>query len=124
MTTADRIAAKFASARPKFADAFHADHYEIQRMTLVPDGYGGYVEEMAVVESGRCALDAVQGGTVAIAGTVMTASGRYVAEMPIETSLVANDVVFINGRKFAVMEDPKRGGEMGLFTQVALEARS
>lgn len=123
MTTADRIAQKFHDVRPTFADAFHADQYSIVRMVKTPDGYGGYTEVPETVESGRCSLDEVQGGTVEIAGTVMTASGVYTVELPIDTDLAADDTLTVNGREFTVMEDPKRGGEWALFTHVTVEER-
>lgn len=124
MTTADRIAAKFQASRPKFAGAFHADHYDIERVVRVPDGSGGWTNEPGIAESGRCSLDVTQGrGSEAVAGSgVVTSIATYTAELPYESTLAASDALIINGRPFHVI-DVKRDGEMGLFTIATLEDR-
>ncbi len=49
MTLADELTLVWDEARPVFADAFHADTYEVLRgVTLVSDGSGGNTAEPTV----------------------------------------------------------------------------
>jgi len=124
VTTADDLTPVWQEARGIFADAFHADTYEIVRTVETPDDSGGATVTDAVVETGRCVL-AVSGvgGGEALAGGVVTAISRYTAELPYESDVTEADTLRINGRRFEVL-DAKRGGEHDLFTVVELEERT
>ena len=121
---ADIIAGKFHDARPKFAEAFHADAYEVERTTRVPDGSGGYTEAPVVVESGYCALDSSNvTRQERLVGGVMTSIAAYTVEMADGTDLRASDALLVNGRRFSVI-DVKRAGEISLFPTATVEEAS
>jgi hypothetical protein len=124
VSRADEITQRWAEARPKFADAFHPDSYEITRMVSMPDGSGGSTTELVVVESGRCSLDvAGRLGVEDVRGSVVTATSAYTAELPYESTVTEADTLTINGRPFSIV-DVKRAGESGMFTTCELEERA
>jgi hypothetical protein len=122
---ADAIAARFRTAAPTFAAAFHADAYEIVRTERVPDGSGGWTVTERAVETGWCSLDVARfrGSERPAGGDVVTSIAAYTVELPIDSTLTAADTLVINGRPFNVL-DVKRGGEMALFTEATVEERS
>lgn len=103
-TTADRIAAKFASVRPKFAGAFHADAYDLVRPTEVSDGRGGSTVTQAVVETGRCALMPSQAqGREGLSGDQVESTYRQAVELPATTVATAEDAITINGIAYRII---------------------
>ena len=129
-TTADDIAAIFAEARPVMEDTFFPDTYELLGDVETDDAYGGRTVVEAVVEAGRCALDIAntQGGEGA-PRDVTTATGPYVADLPLGTIATAEHRIRITAggtgetRVFAITEPPKRGGGFEVFTRLMLELR-
>lgn len=129
-TTADAIAAIFAEARPVFEDSFLPDGYELLGDIVTEDAYGGRTSEEGVVESGRCLLDvsATQGREGA-PRDIVTATGPYIADLPIDTIATAQHRIRITAagtgetREFAITEPPKRGGGFEVFTRLMLELR-
>jgi len=127
VTRADDIAATFATRlAPKIAENFHADTYEVLRGTnRVADGYGGHTETPNVVSTGRCRLvPADRLGREGVRGDRVEAVSPYVAQLPKDADVLATDTLRINGRTFQIVDEPKRGGGFGLFTEVSLEERS
>lgn len=130
MTVADDIAQAFADVRPVFESSFLADSYELLGDVVTEDAYGGRTVEEGVVESGRCLLDVANtlGGEGA-ARDVATATGPYVADLPIDTIATAQHRIRITAagtgetREFAITEPPKRGGGFEVFTRLMLEVR-
>ncbi len=76
--------------------------------------------ELAQIESGDCVLrvDTNRSGQRVSSDLVVTTTA-YVAELPIASMLMTTDTLKVNGRTFDV-QDVKRGGEWGLFTQVQM----
>lgn len=127
MTLADDIAAVLGTdVAPVIAEAFFPDTYEVLRGTnRVADGYGGYTETPNVASSGRCRLEpANRLGREGVRGDRVEAVSPYVAQLPKDADVRATDTLRINGREFAIVDEPKVGGGFGLFTEVSLEARS
>ena len=140
-TTADTIAAAFAAARHVFEDAFLPDTYELLDDVETDDDFGGRTVQEQVVESvtvgevdfphrGRCLLDVA--GTQGREGApwdIVTATGPYIADLPIRTIAAAHHRIRITAagtgetREFAITEPPKRGGGFEVFTRLVLEVR-
>lgn len=118
---ADKIAQKFQEAAPKFADAFHADSYELYTVTTVRNEYGESVASEVLVESGYCALVTVNriSGRRVESGIVFTETAYQVEILP-PTAITTNHRIHINDRAFEV-SDVQRGGEMDMFVIAALE---
>ncbi len=119
---ADRIMAKLAAARSKFAGAFHPDAYSLIRRVETQDAEGGTTVVDSTVESGRCRLTVSQqmGGERTSGGIAVMSESRLTAELPIESLVTESDTLQINGRTFSI-SDVNRGGGFGLFTVVDLE---
>ena len=120
---ADEIATVFREeAAPIFAAHFHADTYEIKSLEWVSDGSGGRVETEVVKESGRCELRAVsaRSGGEGVAGPYPTSEARLEAELPLDTILNTDHLLYVNGRKFGV-SNVVRGGKAEMFTVAALD---
>ena len=126
MTLADEIAATLATeAAPAIIEAFFADTYQIVRDASVPDGSGGETVTPVVVATGRCRLvPADRLGREGVRGDRIEAASPYVAQLPKNAPVFASDTLRINGRDFAIVDAPKRGGGFGLFTEVSLEERT
>ncbi|HEU0163628.1 MAG TPA: hypothetical protein VFQ54_01215 [Thermomicrobiales bacterium] len=120
MSTANDLDPVWADARAILADAFHTDTYEIWRPTDASNGRGGNAKTLAQIESGDCVLrvDTNRSGQRVSSDLVVTTTA-YVAELPIASMLMTTDTLKVNGRTFDV-QDVKRGGEWGLFTQVQM----
>lgn len=121
MPVYDDITAAWNEARPILADAFHPDDYEIERMVRVPDGYGGHTNQPQTVESGKCSLTAAtRVGAEGAQGSVTVSVSNYTVELPIESTLVASDTLYVNGRKFNVI-DVLQGGDHEIFVTANVE---
>ena len=120
---ADELAAIFREeVGPVLAETFHADTYEIKSLEWVSDGSGGHVETEVVKESGRCELRAVsaRSGGEGVTGPYPTSEARLEAELPLETILNTDHLLYVNGRKFGV-SNVVRGGKAEMFTVAALD---
>ena len=124
MPVHEDITQAWNEARPILADAFHPDTYLIVRMTRVPDGYGGHTDVEAVVESGKCSLDASgRVGAEGASGPLTLSITSYTVELPIETTLEASDTLYVNSRKFHVTSVLK-GGDHEVFVTANVEEAS
>lgn len=124
MTLADEVTQSLSAIREELADAFHGDAYEVVRAERREGGDGGWVERPeTVVESGRCALLTGGGfGGTQVDEQVIEGLSPHVAELPIDTGVVAGDTIRINGRAYLI-EDVKRGGNHRLFVGASLRER-
>lgn len=88
------------------------DTYQIERTVSVSDGYGGTTEQDSIVESDDCRLKpTARLGSEGVSGNTIESSSAYVLFLPRTTTLTAADTVIINGdRRFAVVSEPRRGG--------------
>lgn len=126
MTLADEIAVIWDEARPEFAEAFHADVYEIRQKPT--DGNAGWdgSQTWPVIESGRCALlDSSALGREQLGQHVMVSLAPYTVELRKDTVLTKDDRIWINGREFLVEGDPKRPGrwDPGFVTAGLMERK-
>lgn len=124
-TLGREVGQAWAEARLVFADAFHADTYEVLRgVTLVSDGSGGNTAEPIAIESGRCSLTVANRlGGERVSGNTVIAVSIYVAKLPIDADVIETDTLRINGNREFAITDVKKGGIRGLFTEVTLEER-
>lgn len=121
-TTADEIAAVWDEVRPEFAGAFHADTYDLLRVTRVSDGRGGWTTTETTVETGRCQILVSQAqGREGLSGDVVQSTIRQSAELPLTTIAKPDDVLSVNGRRYQIIAIAYPG-EHGLFPVADLEA--
>lgn len=126
MTLADELTLVWDEVRPVFADAFHADTYEVLRgVTLVSDGSGGNTAEPIVVDGPKRCDFTLENRFVGerVSGNTVIAVSIYVAELPINANVTETDTLRINGNRDFEITDVKKGGLHGLFTEVTLEER-
>lgn len=126
---ADEIAEAFQEAAPEFAGNFHPDTFQVERVPVgpdglpgIPDGSGGRIVDPVIVASGRCRLDVTTRGAERASGALIVAVTSYEVELPLDVDLKATDTLYVNGRKFAVI-DIRRGGEFEMFTVAGVEER-
>ena len=120
---ADEIAAVFREeAAPILAAHFHADTYQVYELEWVSDGAGGRTQAEVLVESGRCELRtfSANSGGEGVTGPYPTAEARFEIDLPLDTVLNTDHVVYVNGRKFGV-SNVVRGGKAEMFTVAALD---
>ena len=124
MPVYDDITAAWDDARPILADAFHPDSYSIVRMARTSDGFGGHTNVPAVVESGKCSLDAsARIGAEGASGPLTLSITSYTVELPIESTLEASDTLYVNTRKFNVTSVLK-GDDHEVFVTAEVEEAS
>lgn len=122
-SSADELAAIFRDeVGPALAETFHADTYQIVSLEWVSDGSGGRTQQEVAGESGRCELQTFspRTGGERVVGAIPTIDKPYVLEMPRDTAISTNDVVYVNGRKFEV-SNVVHPGKADMFTYAAID---
>lgn len=122
VTKADAIAAKFAAASVKIADAFHPDTYRLVRRDKVRDGQGAWTETDTYPETGRCRLDITQrqAPEAVNVNQYISNSTPYEVEIPKSSAIRGTDRIEINGNRIFDVESIYNGGEFEMFMTIAV----
>lgn len=110
MSNADGLAPVFQEAAEVFEEEFYADFFRVVRTEKTRDPRGGTTETETEVSSGRCMLTmAGQSGMERLSASRVVGITNYEADFPLGTEIRMDDSVYINDRRFKVVNVVKEG---------------